>query len=608
MWQIMRNPPLGSYFLAAAGSLLAWGEIALHLAFLIPAIGAIVGTYYLARQLCAQPVTAALAALFTPVFLVSATNVMPDVLMVAFWIWAAALWVRGLESDDRRFLLLGALTAAASAMTKYNGASVIPLLFLYSVIRTRKIGAWAWFLFLPVVVLVAYLLVSHVRYGSTEMVHALYRHKDIGLGKPSSLSARTLYALSYTGGCLAVILFYAPLLWSRRALIIGSAAGMIALLLIPYAETIGMLPSSPTGRLTWLPATQLTIFAMTGVSVLILAAADVVSRRDAGSLLLAAWVIGIFVFAGYVSWSASGRYILPMVPAAGILLARRMEDRQRAVKPSLWRRAAWPLIPAAVVALAVTWADYTLAKSARSAAVQIVREYGHAREKLWFQGHWGFQYYMESLGARAVDVMHLAFPPGSHIVVPQNNTNTFPMPEGTVRLSQVIDFRPCRWLSTTSASLHAGFYVDQLGPLPYAFGYVRPERYRIFSLIPQRRELVAREHFNRGANLDEEGRIDEAIREYRKAIDLKPGYAEAHCNLGTALKAQGKTEEAIREYRLAAALKPNLAEAHNNLAVEMYYEGRYAEAWKEVELTRKCGVEPNPDFVKALSQKMSGDE
>ena len=607
MWQVMWNPPLGPYFLALAGSLIGWGEVALHLASLIPALAVVTGTYYLARGLCAQPVTAALTALFTPVFLVSATNVMPDVLMVALWVWATALWVRGLESNDRRFLLLAALFAAASAMAKYTGILVVPLLFLYSVVRSRKIGSWALYLLIPVAFLGAYQLAAHLRYGGTDLSHAVQLPRKYGLMKPSSFPARSLYALSYTGGCLIVALFYAPLLWSRRALIIGSAVALMALLLLTHAWTIGMLSSSTTGRLSWLPAIQLTIFAMTGVSLLVLAAADLAARRDAGSVLLFAWVVGTFVFAGYVSWSASGRYILPMVPAAGILLARRIQDRQPIVGPSLWRRAVWPLIPAAVVALAVTWADYTLADSARSAAVRIVRDYGHAREKLWFQGHWGFQYYMQSLGGKAVDMEHMEFPSGGIMVVPENNANTFPMPEGTARPTKVIEVQTCRWLSTMNPSIQAGFYADLLGPLPYAFGRVPSERYRILKLIPQTRDR-AQEHFNRGVELDEEGRIEEAIGEYRKSIHLKPDYAEAHCNFGMALKAQGKTDEAIREYRLAVALKPSLAEAHNNLAVEMYYKGRYAEAWKEIELTRKCGVEPNPDFVKALSQKMSGDE
>ena len=43
----------------------------------------------------------------------------------------------------------------------------------------------------------------------------------------------------------------------------------------------------------------------------------------------------------------------------------------------------------------------------------------------------------------------------------------------------------------------------------------------------------------------------------REAIRLKPDYAEAHNNLGIALTDQGKLDEAVAEYREAIRLKPD---------------------------------------------------
>ena len=44
-------------------------------------------------------------------------------------------------------------------------------------------------------------------------------------------------------------------------------------------------------------------------------------------------------------------------------------------------------------------------------------------------------------------------------------------------------------------------------------------------------------------------------------------HAEAHNNLGNALKDQGKLDEAVACYRRALQLRPDYAEAHNNLGV-----------------------------------------
>ena len=49
----------------------------------------------------------------------------------------------------------------------------------------------------------------------------------------------------------------------------------------------------------------------------------------------------------------------------------------------------------------------------------------------------------------------------------------------------------------------------------------------------------------------EQGKLDEAVACCRRALELKPDYAEAHYNLGIALKDQGKLDEAVACYRRA---------------------------------------------------------
>ena len=51
-----------------------------------------------------------------------------------------------------------------------------------------------------------------------------------------------------------------------------------------------------------------------------------------------------------------------------------------------------------------------------------------------------------------------------------------------------------------------------------------------------------------GASAAEIGMLDEAIEAYKKAISLKPDYADAYYNMSNALKDQGKLEKAIKYY------------------------------------------------------------
>src|SRR5215831_9522899 len=100
MWTAMMNPPFMCYFLALAAVFFGWSEIGLHLACLVFAVAAILGTYRLATNFCKRPMLAAFATLFTPAFLVSSTTVMCDVPMLAFWIWAIVFWTEGVRQSN----------------------------------------------------------------------------------------------------------------------------------------------------------------------------------------------------------------------------------------------------------------------------------------------------------------------------------------------------------------------------------------------------------------------------------------------------------------------------------------------------------------------------
>ena len=65
-------------------------------------------------------------------------------------------------------------------------------------------------------------------------------------------------------------------------------------------------------------------------------------------------------------------------------------------------------------------------------------------------------------------------------------------------------------------------------------------------------------HYNLGNALGNQDKPDEAIAEYRRAIELDPTFAAAHVSLGNVLGDQHKLDEAIAEYRRAIELRPEL--------------------------------------------------
>ncbi|MBI5658428.1 MAG: tetratricopeptide repeat protein [Nitrosomonadales bacterium] len=85
-------------------------------------------------------------------------------------------------------------------------------------------------------------------------------------------------------------------------------------------------------------------------------------------------------------------------------------------------------------------------------------------------------------------------------------------------------------------------------------------------------------HVNQGLSFHAQGRLEEAVASYRKALVLKPDSPVTHYNIGIVFNEQGKPEEAIASCRQAIALNPDFAEAHSNLGNALQAQGRLDEA------------------------------
>lgn len=485
MSEVTKNPPLASYYIAAAASVLGWSEPALHFAFLLPALVVAIGTFLIARRFCKRPLLAALAGVLTPVFILSSLTVMSDVLMLAFWVLAVHFWIKGLESKSHTALALAGFLIGLSALSKYFGMTLIPLLLLYSITKERRVGWWLLYFLIPAVILAWYQWKTQQLYGRGLLLDAAAyaTGTETQFGKFSI--PKTFVNLTFTGGCIASVLFFAGQLWARKIIITGIILAAIGAYVISSLKSIGEFPMPATGSARWLLSAQLALWFMAGASLLALAVIDLYRHRDAGSLFLFFWIIGTFVFAGFINWTTNGRSILPMIVPAGILIARGIEDRVRPKKHARLRYITLPLLASTVVSLAVTWADGKFADTARAGAVEIHERYKHANTTIWFLGHWGFQYYMEQLGARPVDVTASTFARGDIIAAPTTNTNVYALPREWSRFREAIEIPSSYWLATMNQYIGAGFYADVWGPLPFAVGTVALERFNIFDVDPQ---------------------------------------------------------------------------------------------------------------------------
>src|SRR5260370_24321761 len=72
--------------------------------------------------------------------------------------------------------------------------------------------------------------------------------------------------------------------------------------------------------------------------------------------------------------------------------------------------------------------------------------------------------------------------------------------------------------------------------------------------------------------------MDEARRNYEKALKLNPKYSEAINNLGTIYYARRSFRRAISHYNKALKLTPNSASIYSNLGTAQFARRRYKEA------------------------------
>jgi len=485
MSEVTKNPPLASYYLALAASLFGWTERALHLAFLLPAAAAVLGTWVLAMDLCDRPFVAALACLATPVFLVSSTSVMCDTLMLALWVWAIYFWRRGLRGGGPTHLALASLLVAACGLTKYFGVSLIPLLAVFSIVDKRDVRRWLPFLIVPTLFLCAYQWGTHAMYGRNLLLDAGSYARDVRFWNGGNALTKALTGTVFAGGCFITAVLSAPWAWRKGFLaIVAILACGVTLALQQLAPGIPFrFPVTPRPGLDWPFLLQVCLFLFSGACVIALAVTDLWRARDADSLLLFLWMMGTIVFAGALNWSVNGRSILPAAPAFAILLVRQMGRRKPAGRDRVLGLDGLPVAAALLISLAVARADYRAANTARQAALEIQDAFKSAPGSLWFQGHWGFQYYLERAGGKSTDFATSNVQPGDIVVIPSSNTNTKPFRPEWVSFVREFRYRPDRLLATMDRESGAGFYSDGYGALPFAIASGAEDKYAAVRLI-----------------------------------------------------------------------------------------------------------------------------
>lgn len=77
------------------------------------------------------------------------------------------------------------------------------------------------------------------------------------------------------------------------------------------------------------------------------------------------------------------------------------------------------------------------------------------------------------------------------------------------------------------------------------------------------------EYYNVAVKAHLAGKLDEAIQQYREALNVNPNLGQAHCNLGLIFNQQHKFAEALAEFQKALAIDPKDAITYNGIGAAL---------------------------------------
>ena len=145
------------------------------------------------------------------------------------------------------------------------------------------------------------------------------------------------------------------------------------------------------------PRAILVVVAVTaalGTAVLWDVLAQARNSSDGWELALALWLLLALPALVYVHFPS--KYLVTSAPAAAILVARAIEARNSRGA----RLLGWSVAAAGIaLGCAILKADARFAGLARRAVTHLVVPQVAAGKRVWFAGHWGFQWYAARAGA-----------------------------------------------------------------------------------------------------------------------------------------------------------------------------------------------------------------
>lgn len=481
-FHILANPPGVPYWLALWGETFGWSERVLHVSMIPFGALALLAFALLAREFGLSSPASVLLMIASPAFFLGAQVVMPDIAMLAAFLAGLATAMRYRRTGEWWLVPIGFIAGALAPFLKYNGSLVGPLLalvWLYG--KGRRTGlfvimagpaaglaGWSWWSLMEYGRVHVLTITEFESAGITNILTALLGF--FGLGVVPLVIAGMRSAKPMSDPALNLItLASGTMMGAGAKLLLG--AGPFASMAYGLSAAIGFRFAVVCGVIAfgWF------------------------RERSLDDALLLAWV-AIVVWFQFGLLFASVRYLLPILPAVILLVLRhRLVDPNRRV-------ARVGLAACLALTLSIAIGDAKTANLYRRFVAEVAVPAAADRGgRLFFDGHWGFQYYMEAAGGQILNYfLQPKWQEGDLLVIARVPFPSYkhPTPSRAIEFELVEHTWSPGWpVRTIDCSAWANFYgpgVMQCRGLALPFGF-STEAADEFAIYRAKSRAIARE-------------------------------------------------------------------------------------------------------------------
>ena len=507
------HPPLTSYILASVayfGNLNSEWEVNLIYILLAGLTAACV--YLLSKEYIKNGLLASLLACISPSFLICFSQVNADPITLFFWILTLALLFEAVRTRHMATFLLSGISAGFASLSSFQSLMLLPLCTFYLILKKVKIDKILYFLLAALGIFSLWCVENLFYYGKLQLLNASGAGEvKIGL---HLIGNKLISAFSIIGGAgvfpfLYIYFFYKIKNWLRIFFIITA----ITFLFVFYSkfEDIALYSIHQKILLSFFLACGITAttLMLKELAMLLFGHGPHASKSENALFLL--WFWGVIIYNILLMPFESARYLLPAFVPLVIVLIRKIEEAGAVVDYKQ------PVVAAiclnSILCVGLLYSDYKHADIYRDLASKI--KIGKLNnKKVYFDGNWGFWYYMERQGAIRAYNYGNTIADGNLFVRPIYSSpkpleRDFDSHLNLLKSKTYNESFPLRLLSKPS---QAGFYSQVWGFLPYSFSR---EPLDTFSIYQYREEG--------NAQIDAEENVGEVYANRTVEMKFQPG-------------------------------------------------------------------------------------